>query len=44
MGWLVLAAFLVLALAGWPGTGLILVPIGIGTIVASGIQLLLNRI
>ena len=36
VGWLVLAAFLLLALAGWPGTGLILVPIGIGTIIAGG--------
>ena len=44
VGWLVLAAFLLLALAGWPGTGLILVPIGIGTIIAGGIRLLLSRI
>jgi hypothetical protein len=43
-GWLVLASYLVLALAGWPGIGLILVPIGIGMIMASGIQLLLSRI
>jgi hypothetical protein len=43
-GWLVLGGFVVLALAGWPGTGLILVPIGVATIIASGIQLLLNRL
>jgi hypothetical protein len=43
-GWIVLAAFGVLALAGWPGAGLILVPIGVGAIVGGGIQLLLNRI
>jgi hypothetical protein len=43
-GWLVLAAYLVLALAGWPGSGLILMPIGVGMIIASGIQLLLSRI
>jgi hypothetical protein len=44
VGWLMLATFLVLAVAGWPGTGLILVPVGIGTIIASGIRLLLGRI
>src|SRR5207244_13403796 len=44
LGWLVLAAFVLLALAGWPGAGLILVPIGIGTIIASGLRLLLSRI
>jgi hypothetical protein len=43
-GWLVLAAFGVIALAGWPGSGVILVPIGVAMILASGIQLLLNRI
>ena len=43
-GWIVLAAFGVLAFMGWPGSGLILVPIGLGLIVPAGIQLLLNRI
>jgi hypothetical protein len=43
-GWLVLAAFIVLAVTGWPGSGLVLVPIGLATIIASGIRLLLNRI
>jgi hypothetical protein len=43
-GWLVLSAFGILAFMGWPGSGLILVPIALGMIIASGIQLLLNRI
>ena len=43
-GCLVLATFGLLALAGWPGAGLILVPIGLGAIIAGGIRLLLNRI
>jgi hypothetical protein len=43
-GWLVVAAFGILTAMGWPGTGLILVPIGLGMIIPGGIQLLLNRI
>src|SRR5438105_59610 len=43
-GWLVLAAFGILALMGWSGSGLILVPIGMGMVIGSGIQLMLNRI
>ena len=43
-GWLLLAAFGILAFTGWPGAGLILVPMGLGLIIPGGIQLLLNRI
>jgi len=43
-GWVVLAAWGVCVLAGWPGTGLILVPVGIFMILGSGIQLLLERL
>jgi hypothetical protein len=43
-GWLVLAAFGILTVPGWPGSGLVLVPIAIGMLIGSGIQLLLNRI
>ena len=42
-GWLVLAIFGVLATMGLPGNGLVLVPIGIGMILGSGIQLLVDR-
>ena len=42
-GWLVLAVFGVLAAMGLPGSGLVLVPIGIGMILGSGIQLLVDR-
>jgi hypothetical protein len=43
-GWLVLIAFFVLWKLGWPGTGVILVPIGMFMLVGGGIQLLLNRL
>ena len=43
-GWVVLVAFLVLWRLGWPGTGLVLVPIGMLLVLGGGIQLLLNRI
>ena len=42
-GWLVLAVFGVLTAMGLPGSGLVLVPIGIGMILGSGIQLLVDR-
>ena len=42
-GWLVLAAFGICLLIGLPGTGVILVPVGIFMIIGSGIQLLLDR-
>jgi uncharacterized membrane protein HdeD (DUF308 family) len=42
-GVVVLAVFGVLALAGLPGTGLILVPVGLFMIIGGGIQLLLER-
>ena len=48
--WVFLGGFVVLAvwgslwLAGWPGTGLVLVPIGLLMILGSGIQLLLERL
>jgi hypothetical protein len=42
-GWLSLAAFAILAVKGLPGAGVILVPIGLGMIIGSGIQLLLDR-
>jgi hypothetical protein len=44
VGWVALAAFAILSYAGWPGSGLLLVPIGLALILAGGIQLLLNRI
>jgi hypothetical protein len=44
VGWLVLAAFGILVMLGWPGAGLILVPIGLCMVFGSGIQLLLSRI
>jgi hypothetical protein len=43
VGWLSLAAFAILAVKGLPGAGVILVPIGLGMIIGSGIQLLLER-
>ncbi len=42
-GWLVLAAFGVLAVMGLPGSGLVLVPIGLGMILGSAIELLVDR-
>jgi len=42
-GWVVLAAFGILALVGLPGTGVVLVPVGMFMILGSGIQLLLDR-
>lgn len=42
-GWLVLTLFGVLAMMGLPGSGLALVPIGIGMIIGSGVQLLVDR-
>jgi len=43
-GLLVLVAFGMLALVGLPGAGLLLVPIGLGMLVGSGIELLLGRV
>ena len=42
-GWVVLAAFGILALVGLPGRGVVLVPVGMFMILGSGIQLLLDR-
>ena len=42
-GGLVLGVWLALALAGWPGTGVVLVPIGLGMLLGAGIQLILAR-
>jgi hypothetical protein len=42
-GVVALVAWVVLAFEGWPGTGVILVPIALGTIIFGGIQLLVNR-
>jgi hypothetical protein len=42
-GVLALVAFAVLAIEGLPGTGVILVPIGLGMILGGGIELLLNH-
>jgi hypothetical protein len=39
-----LAAFGLLIILGWPGAGIVLVPIGLCMILGSGIQLLMNRI
>ena len=43
-GWVAIAAFGVLALMGFPGSGLVLVPIGMGFIIGGGIPLFINRI
>jgi hypothetical protein len=42
-GVLALVAFGVFAVLGFPGAGVILVPVGMGMILGSGIQLLLDR-
>jgi hypothetical protein len=42
-GWLVLALFGVLAFLGLPGSGLLLVPIGLGMIIGGGLQLVIER-
>ena len=42
-GGLVLGVWLALALAGWPGTGVVLVPVGLGMLLGAGIQLILAR-
>ena len=44
LGWLVLGVFGLLALLGYPGAGVVLVPIGVGMIVGGGIQLVLDRL
>jgi hypothetical protein len=43
-GLLVLVAFGLLALVGLPGVGLLLVPIGLGMLIGSGIELLLGHV
>jgi hypothetical protein len=43
-GWLVLAAWLPLAVAGWPGAGVVFVPIGLGMVIGAGVQLLVDRL
>ena len=40
-GCLVLAAFAVLAVVGWSGAGVVLVPLGLGMVLISGIMLVL---
>ena len=42
-GWIVLVAFGLLALMGLPGTGVVLVPIGLIMILGSGIELVARR-
>ena len=42
-GLVVLGAWGVLSLAGQPGSGLVLVPIGLGMLIGGGIQLLVTR-
>jgi hypothetical protein len=42
-GWIVLSVWGVCALFGLPGTGIVLVPVGMFMILGSGIQLLLER-
>ena len=39
-----LMVFATLAALGFPGTGLLLVPIGLGMVLGAGIQLLLDRV
>ena len=43
-GWLVLAAIIPFALAGWGGVGLLLAPIGLGMVLGAGVQLALERL
>jgi hypothetical protein len=43
-GLIVLVAFGLLLLVGLPGAGLVLVPIGLGMLVGSGIELLVGRV
>ena len=43
-GWLVLAVFGLLALAGYPGAGVVLVPIGGGMVLGGAVQLLVDRV
>ena len=44
IGCVVMAAFGVLALTGWPGSGIILVPVGLALILVGGLQLALERL
>jgi hypothetical protein len=43
-GWLVLGSFGLLALVGYPGAGLVLVPIGVGMVVGGAVQMFLDRL
>ena len=43
-GWLVLGIFGLLALLGYPGAGLVLVPIGAGMILGGAVQMFLDRL
>ena len=43
-GWFVLGVCAVFAMAGWPGSGIVLLPIGLGMLVGSGVQLLIDHI
>jgi fatty acid desaturase len=43
-GLLVLLAFALLALVGWTGSGVVLVPIGLCMVIGAAIQLLLDRL
>jgi hypothetical protein len=43
-GLVVVAVWAVLAVAGMAGTGIVLLPIGVGMILGSGIQLVVDRI
>ncbi len=42
-GVVALVAFAILSMKGWPGTGVILVPLGLAMIVFGGMQALLYR-
>lgn len=42
-GLVALALFVVLAIDGLPGTGVVLVPIGLGMLIGGGIDLLFNH-
>ncbi len=43
LGLIALVAFGALTMVGYPGTGVILVPIGLGMVIGGGIQVLVDR-
>ena len=44
IGWIILGVFGLLMWVGLPGSGLVLVPIGLGMILGSGLELVLGRL